>query len=86
VLKKLNHKKIVKLCAVEEETTRHKVLIMEFCPRGSLCTVSAEPSNAYGPPESEFLAVLRDVVEGMNHLRGNGTVRRDSKPGSITRA
>uniref|UniRef100_A0A3B5PUP7 TANK-binding kinase 1 n=2 Tax=Xiphophorus TaxID=8082 RepID=A0A3B5PUP7_XIPMA len=39
VLKKLNHKNIVKLFAVEEETNaRHKVLVMEYCPCGSLYT------------------------------------------------
>ncbi|XP_045040610.2 serine/threonine-protein kinase TBK1 isoform X2 [Desmodus rotundus] len=86
VLKKLNHKNIVKLFAIEEETTtRHKVLIMEFCPCGSLYTVLEEPSNAYGLPESEFLIVLRDVVGGMNHLRENGIVHRDIKPGNIMR-
>uniref|UniRef100_A0A452IW28 Protein kinase domain-containing protein n=1 Tax=Gopherus agassizii TaxID=38772 RepID=A0A452IW28_9SAUR len=86
VLKKLNHKNIVKLFAIEEETTtRHKVLVMEFCPCGSLYTVLEEPSNAYGLPESEFLIVLRDVVAGMNHLRENGIVHRDIKPGNIMR-
>ncbi|KAJ8783592.1 hypothetical protein J1605_008635 [Eschrichtius robustus] len=86
VLKKLNHKNIVKLFAIEEEvTTRHKVLIMEFCPCGSLYTVLEEPCNAYGLPESEFLIVLRDVVGGMNHLRENGIVHRDIKPGNIMR-
>uniref|UniRef100_A0A8C4LPW0 Serine/threonine-protein kinase TBK1 n=1 Tax=Equus asinus asinus TaxID=83772 RepID=A0A8C4LPW0_EQUAS len=86
VLKKLNHKNIVKLFAIEEETTtRHKVLVMEFCPCGSLYTVLEEPSNAYGLPESEFLIVLRDVVGGMNHLRENGIVHRDIKPGNIMR-
>ncbi|XP_054844696.1 serine/threonine-protein kinase TBK1 isoform X1 [Eublepharis macularius] len=86
VLKKLNHKNIVKLFAVEEETTsRHKVLVMEFCPCGSLYTVLEEPSNAYGLPESEFLIVLKDVVAGMNHLRENGIVHRDIKPGNIMR-
>ncbi|XP_059702960.1 serine/threonine-protein kinase TBK1 [Haemorhous mexicanus] len=86
VLKKLNHKNIVKLFAIEEETTtRHKVLVMEFCPCGSLYTVLEEPSNAFGLPESEFLIVLRDVVAGMNHLRENGIVHRDIKPGNIMR-
>uniref|UniRef100_A0A674JHQ1 Serine/threonine-protein kinase TBK1 n=1 Tax=Terrapene triunguis TaxID=2587831 RepID=A0A674JHQ1_9SAUR len=66
-------------------TTRHKVLVMEFCPCGSLYTVLEEPSNAYGLPESEFLIVLRDVVAGMNHLRENGIVHRDIKPGNIMR-
>ncbi|XP_044278962.1 serine/threonine-protein kinase TBK1 isoform X2 [Varanus komodoensis] len=86
VLKKLNHKNIVKLFAIEEETaSRHKVLVMEFCPCGSLYTVLEEPSNAYGLPEAEFLIVLRDVVAGMNHLRENGIVHRDIKPGNIMR-
>uniref|UniRef100_A0A8D0GXZ5 Serine/threonine-protein kinase TBK1 n=1 Tax=Sphenodon punctatus TaxID=8508 RepID=A0A8D0GXZ5_SPHPU len=86
ILQKLNHKNIVKLFAIEEETTtRHKVLVMEFCPFGSLYTVLEEPSNAYGLPESEFLIVLRDVVAGMNHLRENGIVHRDIKPGNIMR-
>jgi len=46
---------------VFQTTTRHKVLVMEFCPCGSLYTVPEEPSNAFGLPESEFLIVLRDV-------------------------
>ncbi|KAI4786203.1 hypothetical protein KUCAC02_037280, partial [Chaenocephalus aceratus] len=82
VLKKLNHKNIVKLFAVEEESnTRHKVLVMEYCPCGSLYTVLEESSNAYGLPEDEFLIVLHDVVAGMNHLREYGIVHRDIKPG-----
>uniref|UniRef100_A0A8C6WZJ4 TANK-binding kinase 1 n=1 Tax=Neogobius melanostomus TaxID=47308 RepID=A0A8C6WZJ4_9GOBI len=86
VLKKLNHKNIVKLFAVEEESnTRHKVLVMEYCPCGSLYTVLEEASNAYGLPEDEFLIVLHDVVAGMNHLREYGIVHRDIKPGNIMR-
>ncbi|KAF3859754.1 hypothetical protein F7725_022153 [Dissostichus mawsoni] len=86
VLKKLNHKNIVKLFAVEEESnTRHKVLVMEYCPCGSLYTVLEESSNAYGLPEDEFLIVLHDVVAGMNHLREYGIVHRDIKPGNIMR-
>ncbi|XP_059904477.1 serine/threonine-protein kinase TBK1 isoform X4 [Gadus macrocephalus] len=88
VLKKLNHKNIVKLFAVEEEVctnTRHKVLVMEYCPCGSLYTVLEESSNAYGLPEDEFLIVLQDVVAGMNHLREYGIVHRDIKPGNIMR-
>ncbi|XP_067906436.1 serine/threonine-protein kinase TBK1 isoform X2 [Heterodontus francisci] len=86
VLRKLNHNNIVKLFAVEEETTSgNKVLVMEFCSCGSLYTVLEEAGNAFGLPESEFLIVLRDVVAGMNHLRGNGIVHRDIKPGNIMR-
>ncbi|XP_057710481.1 serine/threonine-protein kinase TBK1 [Corythoichthys intestinalis] len=86
VLKKLNHKNIVKLFAVEEESNaRHKVLVMEYCSCGSLYTVLEESSNAYGLPEDEFLIVLHDVVAGMNHLREYGIVHRDIKPGNIMR-
>ncbi|XP_040265322.1 serine/threonine-protein kinase TBK1 [Bufo bufo] len=86
VLKKLNHKNIVKLFAIEEEMSgRHKVLVMEYCPCASLYSVLEEPSNAYGLPESEFLIVSRDVVAGMNHLRENGIIHRDIKPGNIMR-
>ncbi|XP_069830771.1 serine/threonine-protein kinase TBK1 [Dendropsophus ebraccatus] len=86
VLKKLNHKNIVKLFAIEEEmSSRHKVLVMEFCPCASLYSVLEEPSNAYGLPESEFLIVSQDVVAGMNHLRENGIIHRDIKPGNIMR-
>lgn len=44
-----------------QSNTRHKVLVMEYCPYGSLYTVLEEPSNAYGLPEDEFLIVLQDV-------------------------
>ena len=46
-----------------QSNTRHKVLVMEYCPCGSLYTVLEEPSNAYGLPEDEFLIVLHDVGE-----------------------
>ncbi|KAF0028713.1 hypothetical protein F2P81_017818 [Scophthalmus maximus] len=68
-----------------ESNTRHKVLVMEYCPCGSLYTVLEESSNAYGLPEDEFLIVLHDVVAGMNHLREYGIVHRDIKPGNIMR-
>uniref|UniRef100_A0A8C6UZS2 TANK-binding kinase 1 n=1 Tax=Neogobius melanostomus TaxID=47308 RepID=A0A8C6UZS2_9GOBI len=68
-----------------KSNTRHKVLVMEYCPCGSLYTVLEEASNAYGLPEDEFLIVLHDVVAGMNHLREYGIVHRDIKPGNIMR-
>lgn len=49
-----------------QSNSRHKVLVMEYCPYGSLYTVLEEPSNAYGLPEDEFLIVLKDV--GNYHL------------------
>ncbi|XP_054419256.1 inhibitor of nuclear factor kappa-B kinase subunit epsilon [Pteronotus mesoamericanus] len=86
VLRKLNHQNIVKLFAVEETgASRQKVLVMEYCSSGSLLSVLESPENAFGLPEKEFLVVLRCVVAGMNHLRENGIVHRDIKPGNIMR-
>ncbi|KAB1258945.1 Inhibitor of nuclear factor kappa-B kinase subunit epsilon [Camelus dromedarius] len=97
VLRKLNHQNIIKLFAVEETGgSRQKVLVMEYCSSGSLLNVLESPENAFGLPEDEFLVVLRCVgkatsslacvpVAGMNHLRENGVVHRDIKPGNIMR-
>ncbi|KFO84152.1 Inhibitor of nuclear factor kappa-B kinase subunit epsilon, partial [Buceros rhinoceros silvestris] len=86
MLRKLNHKNIVKLFAVEETgSSKQKVLVMEYCSSGSLLNVLEDPANAFGLSESEFLIVLQCVVAGMNHLRENGVVHRDIKPGNIMR-
>ncbi|CAO2636801.1 Inhibitor of nuclear factor kappa-B kinase subunit epsilon [Lemmus lemmus] len=86
VLRKLNHQNVVKLFAVEETGgSQQKVIVMEYCPSGSLLSVLEDPENTFGLPEEEFLVVLRCVVAGMNHLRENGIVHRDIKPGNIMR-
>ncbi|RVE72707.1 hypothetical protein OJAV_G00040720 [Oryzias javanicus] len=85
MLRKLNHSNIVRLFAVEELPTKHKVLVMEYCSGGSLLNLLEEPENAFGLPETEFLTVLQCIVQGMNHLRENGVVHRDIKPGNIMR-
>ncbi|NXD69232.1 IKKE kinase, partial [Eolophus roseicapillus] len=86
MLRKLNHKNIVKLFAVEETgSSKQKVLVMEYCSGGSLLSVLEDPENTFGLAESEFLIVLQCVVAGMNHLRENGVVHRDIKPGNIMR-
>ena len=56
------------LCCPPQSNTRHKVLVMEYCPCGSLYTVLEESSNAYGLPEDEFLIVLQDVGEQPDHF------------------
>ncbi|XP_075709828.1 inhibitor of nuclear factor kappa-B kinase subunit epsilon [Rhinoderma darwinii] len=86
MLGKLNHINIVKLFAVEETgSPKQKVLIMEYCASGSLLSVLEEPENGFGLSESEYLIVVQCVVAGMNHLRENGIVHRDIKPGNIMR-
>ncbi|XP_072318026.1 inhibitor of nuclear factor kappa-B kinase subunit epsilon-like, partial [Eucyclogobius newberryi] len=85
MLRKLNHKNIIRFHDVEELPSKQKVLVMEFCPGGSLLNVLEEPENAFGLDEAEFLTVLQCVVQGINHLRENGVVHRDIKPGNIIR-
>ncbi|KAF5899467.1 inhibitor of nuclear factor kappa-B kinase subunit epsilon, partial [Clarias magur] len=87
MLRKLDHVNIVTLFAMEElqSNPKQKVLVMEYCSGGSLLNLLEEPENAFGLPESEFMIVLHCVVHGMNHLRENGVVHRDIKPGNIMR-
>lgn len=86
VLKKLCHENIVQLHAIEEEMYVHsKVLVMDLCTGGSLFNILDDPENAYGIEESEFVSVLHDVAAGLKHLRDNGIVHRDIKPGNIMR-
>ncbi|KAM3877897.1 inhibitor of nuclear factor kappa-B kinase subunit epsilon [Diretmus argenteus] len=85
MLRRLNHGNIVRLFAVEEVPSKQKVLVMEYCSGGSLLSLLEEAENAFGLPETEFLIVLQCVVQGMNHLRDNGVVHRDIKPGNIMR-
>ncbi|XP_069566358.1 inhibitor of nuclear factor kappa-B kinase subunit epsilon [Brachyistius frenatus] len=85
MLRKLNHGNIVRLFTVEELPSKQKVLVMEYCSGGSLLSLLEEPENAFGLPETEFLTVSQCVVQGMNHLRENGVVHRDIKPGNIMR-
>uniref|UniRef100_A0A3P8Z9C4 Inhibitor of nuclear factor kappa B kinase subunit epsilon n=1 Tax=Esox lucius TaxID=8010 RepID=A0A3P8Z9C4_ESOLU len=85
MLRRLNHNNIVKLFTVEELSSKQKVLVMEYCSGGSLLSLLEEPENAFGLQETEFLIVLQCVVHGINHLRENGVVHRDIKPGNIMR-
>ncbi|XP_029948368.1 inhibitor of nuclear factor kappa-B kinase subunit epsilon [Salarias fasciatus] len=85
MLRKLSHSNIVRLFTVEELPSKQKVLVMEYCSGGSLLNLLEEPENAFGLSETEFLTVLQCIVQGMNHLRENGVVHRDIKPGNIMR-
>ncbi|XP_071673855.1 inhibitor of nuclear factor kappa-B kinase subunit epsilon isoform X4 [Patagioenas fasciata] len=73
MLRKLNHKNIVKLFAVEETgSSKQKVLVMEFCSSGSLLNVLEDPANAFGLAESEFLIVLQCVDPLRDAAAGTG--------------
>ncbi|XP_022097832.1 serine/threonine-protein kinase TBK1-like isoform X5 [Acanthaster planci] len=84
VLLKLKHSNIVKLLAIEYDSTSHdRVIVMELCEGGSLFNVLDKPENSFGLAETEFIILLRDVSQGMKHLQDKGIVHRDLKPGNI---
>ena len=84
ILSKLNHQNIVRLLAVEEESQHgSEVLIMELCTHGSLYHILDQPENSHGLEEGEYLRLLSDVAGGMQHLREQGVIHRDIKPGNI---
>ncbi|XP_033121730.1 serine/threonine-protein kinase TBK1-like [Anneissia japonica] len=86
VIRKLKHKNIVDLLAIEDDQiTKQPVIIMELCMGGSLYSILEEPQNIFGLKEEEFLIVLRDVTSGMKYLRETNIVHRDLKPGNIMR-
>lgn len=43
--------------------SQQKVIVMEYCPSGSLLSVLEDPENTFGLREEEFLVVLRCVGE-----------------------
>ncbi|TFK00456.1 maestro heat-like repeat-containing protein family member 1 [Platysternon megacephalum] len=82
VLRKLNHKNIVKLFAVEETTqgnSKQKVLVMEYCSRGSLLSVLEDPENSFGLSESEFLIVLHCVGKSQSYWLGESLKAKCSR-------
>ncbi|WAR25921.1 TBK1-like protein [Mya arenaria] len=85
-LRTLQHENIVKLLALETETsTGNEVLVMEYCSGGSLYSMLEQPQYAYGFPETEFLLFLKHIANGMQYLRMKGYIHRDIKPGNIMR-
>ena len=84
ILRKLHHQNIVSLLAIEEESQQgREVLIMELCTHGSLYHILDQPENSRGLEEEEYLRLISDVAAGMEHLREQGVIHRDIKPGNI---
>ncbi|XP_012944425.1 serine/threonine-protein kinase TBK1, partial [Aplysia californica] len=86
LLRQLDHPNIIRLLAIETETSKQKkVLVMEYCEGASLHHMLDQPTYYYGLPESEYLLVLTHVAAGMRYLRDKNVVHRDIKPGNIMR-
>lgn len=84
VLKMLCHNNVVQLFAMEPEISGNMhVLVMQYCSEGTLYRMLSKPEHTFGLEEDEFLIFLRDITEGMKHLREHQIVHRDIKPGNI---
>ncbi|XP_050412788.1 serine/threonine-protein kinase TBK1 [Patella vulgata] len=85
-LKKLKHDNVVVFYSVEQDKlTGRPVVVTELCEDGSLQDVLNSLDFKYGLDEEEFLLVFRHLLNGVRHLRRNGFVHRDIKPGNILR-
>lgn len=86
LLKKLDHRNVITIYAVERDSpSGNYVMGMELCEGGSLYSMLDQPKFSYGLPEEEFLVVLFDIASGMQYLRQMGIIHRDLKPGNIMR-
>lgn len=86
LLKKLEHRNVIAIYAVERDSpSGNFVMGMELCEGGSLYSMLDQPKFSYGLPEDEFLVVLFDIASGMQYLRQMGIIHRDLKPGNIMR-
>ncbi|XP_071964615.1 serine/threonine-protein kinase TBK1-like [Antedon mediterranea] len=84
VVRKLKHKNIVDVIAIEEDhVSKQPVMVMELCLGGSLLQYLDKPANNYGLTEDEFIRALKDITDAMKYLRSIGVVHRDIKPGNI---
>ncbi|XP_076447766.1 uncharacterized protein LOC143284715 [Babylonia areolata] len=61
------------------------VMVMERCNGGSLHAFLQQPENACGLDDTDFLTLLRSLVDALSYLRATGLVHRDIKPGNILR-
>ncbi|XP_033127027.1 inhibitor of nuclear factor kappa-B kinase subunit epsilon-like [Anneissia japonica] len=64
VVRKLKHKNIVEVLAIEEDhVSKQPVIIMELCRGGSLLQYLDEPENIFGLTEKEFLTALKHICK-----------------------
>ncbi|KAJ9078565.1 hypothetical protein DSO57_1005408 [Entomophthora muscae] len=83
VLKKLNHKNIVKLYEVIDIAEDDILyMVFEMCHRGPVQEVNlTEPFNRYSEEKSR--GFFREIILGVEYLHENGIVHRDLKQDNI---
>ncbi|KAK4033074.1 kinase-like domain-containing protein [Parachaetomium inaequale] len=83
-LQRLRHKRVVEYADWYEDSDnppQRSVLVMEYCPLGSLHDLLAAAPRPFS--SSETAIVLKQIAEGLAYLHGSHVTHRDLKPANI---
>jgi serine/threonine protein kinase len=86
-LQRLRHERVVEYADWYEDSDNNQpwrtrsVLVMEYCPLGSLHDMLAAARAPF--PPGATAAVLKQVAEGLAYLHGKNVTHRDLKPANI---
>ncbi|XP_065663631.1 serine/threonine-protein kinase STK11 [Hydra vulgaris] len=82
MLKRLNHKNVIKLTDVLFNEEKEKLfIVMEFCVCGLHELLKAAPGNVL--PEWQANFYFHQLIDGLEYLHSKGVVHKDIKPSNL---